>query len=502
MIREGSHIGPYVVESVLPEGRGGFAVVVVARKVESGTLRERVALKITKTRSPAPDKYTDQEMRAFSEASLRSEVEVLAQLRHPAIPRIFRIPTEDGRVTYRARATTLDGQPWYFVMEFLAGGSVEALIREYGKLEIEVAAEITQQCCMALEYVHAKGMAHMDIKTSNILLRQPLDPKREVPPQAVLVDWGAAQKSHRQAAVDQGVLVYMPPERVRIIHTGASPDSLVDLAAVDIYSLGVSLYRMLTGRVPFIGDESHVKTAILEEPATRPSAYNRELRRYPELERLIMDMLSKDPSQRPAASEVTERLDLVVPPPRFAPGLRHDSGPVHKVSANQKWKGVALALMAATVVEFGAMAYFARDDLPILGPTPTLTATHALPKPTATRAPQTTAPTLPSPTATSAPPSAPTATPLPTRTPTTPPTVAAYGPTGTPLSVALATIPTSVQPSGPTATPVPMKPPPPTDTPTPPPTRTPTPTWTKLWPGTLTAATLTPTDTPAHEVRR
>lgn len=415
-IRQGSRIGPYVVESVLPEGRGGFATVVVARKIEKGALRERVAIKIAKMRLTAPSEYGDAEMRELSEASLRSEVEVLAQLRHPAIPRIFRIPTEDGRITYRARATTLDGQPWYFVMEFLEGGSVEALIREYGKLDVEVAAEIMQQCCMALEYVHAKGMAHMDIKTSNILLRQPLDPKREVPPQAVLVDWGAAQKSHRQAAVDQGVLVYMPPERVRVIYMGTPQDSLADLSAVDIYSLGISFYRMLTGRVPFMGDESHVRTAILGEPATRPSAYNRELRRYPDLERLILDMLDKEPSRRPAASEVIERLDLVVPPPRFAPGLGVASARAPKVSTNQKWKGVALTLMVATVVEFGAMLYFARDNLPILGLGPTIaTATHTRPRPTATRTtPLTT--TLPVPTATLEPTrrSEPTATPRPT----------------------------------------------------------------------------------------
>ncbi len=138
---------------------------------------------------------------------------------------------------------------------------------------------------------------------------------------------------------------------------------------------------MLTGRVPFIGDEQHVKTAILSEPPTRPSAYNKVLRQYPDLESLIMDMLNKDPLHRPTASEVVERLDLLVPPPRFAPGLGSHSRP--PIGTNTRWKGVAMALLAATIVEFGALAYFAQDEVRSLWVRPTPIASATRPAPTA-----------------------------------------------------------------------------------------------------------------------
>ena len=123
-MQAGARIGPYRVESVLPGNRGGFAQVVVARRVSGGSEHETVAVKIARTDSAAG---IDAE--AFARA-LGSEVETLRVLKHPGIVRLFPIQLDDRRYSYMARADNLPGRPWYYVMEYLAGGTAEDLVRE------------------------------------------------------------------------------------------------------------------------------------------------------------------------------------------------------------------------------------------------------------------------------------------------------------------------------------------------------------------------------------
>jgi serine/threonine protein kinase len=452
-LREGTRIGPYVVETLLPEGRGGFAQVVLARRVSEQGLYEKVALKLAKTRAPAGDPRRAAELVQAFERTLIEEAETLCQLRHPGIVSIYPIRMEGRRICYRARALELDGQPWYFVMEHLTGGTLETLAAERRILDLPLAVEIAQQVCVVLDYVHTKGFAHLDIKASNVLFRQPFDGNAS--PQAVLVDFGTAQK-FALSPVDEGLtLSYSPPERVRVRKGEAPPESVVDKAAVDVYSLGVLLYRMLTGRLPFTGSRSHIETAILTQTPTRPEVYNPALKRLPELDGLIMAMLEKQPAARPRARDVVARLEEIVPSPRVGTDVGVNPGPRKRANA---WKRAAVIFLSLAALEAAGLSYLWSNN-PIIPWIPTPVPTTAVPTPIASPAP------------------------IPTLTPT--PTRVTISPTPTKTATATTQEPT-VTPSKVPPTGKPVK----TFTPTPPPSPTPKPTVT---PGTSQARATTGT---------
>jgi len=344
-IQADARIGPYRVESVLPGNRGGFAQVVIARRVSGGSEHETVAVKLART-----DSGDGIDAEAFSRA-LGTEVETLRVLKHPGIVRLFPIQLDDRRYSYMARADNLSGRPWYYVMEYLAGGTAEDLVREAGALDPALAVEIAYQVGVALDYLHGSGYAHLDIKTNNIALRRPLVP--DTPPEAVLIDFGAAQKALRRAEVEAGALMYLPPERVAVLVGNRPPETVVNKSAADVYALGITLYRMLTGDLPFRGQRDHITTAILTAAPTHPMQIKRELVALPDLDALIMQMLEKDPQARPNIKEVLTRLDQAVAPPRF----NGDEGVViAKPAAGRGWKRVALILAALAVLEGAAVA--------------------------------------------------------------------------------------------------------------------------------------------------
>lgn len=420
-VQTGTRIGPYRVDSVLP-GRGGFAQVVCATRVMGNGQPYSVALKLART-----DTDGGMDPESYGQA-LGNEVDTLRMLKHPGIVRIYPIPIDERRGAYRARAENLPGSPWYFVMEYLAGGTVEELVLREHALELPLAVEIAHQVAAALDYIHANGYYHLDIKTNNIVFRHPVTADRT--PEAVLIDFGAAQKSLRRAEVEAGALMYLPPERVQVLVGHSPPETVINRAAADIYALGITLYRMLTGDLPFRGQRDHVTTAILSRAPTRPMQINRDLITLPDLDALIMQMLEKDPERRPGIKEVMARLDQAVPPPRSTGAHLLPAPP----TPGRGWKRAALALAAFAVLEAGALGYAVTQQpglIPGTGPAVS-TATVEAPAPTTapeapTEAPVV-APTKKAPTkkapATTRPP---TATPVtPTRTPTKP--VNANGP--------------------------------------------------------------------------
>ena len=348
-IKEGDRIGPYRVVKIFPHHRGGFAQVAVGMRDDAEGGEVLVSLKIARTDGkPGDDTFT---------RALSNEVETLRRLKHPGIVRIYPIKVDNRRYSFMARATTIPGQPWYFVMEYLAGGSVEDMIKQHGALNPALAAEIAQQMSMALDYMHARGYAHLDVKPNNVLFRRPVTPGEL--PEAVLIDFGSAQKHERRAEVEAGALVYLPPERLRVMIGDKPPESVTDKSAADIYAVGVTLYRMLTGQLPFSGRRNQVTTAILNETPTRPHQYNMELRHYRELDELVMQMLDKRPERRPSAQEVATRLDQIVPPPRFGSASAFQD--LTRLDEQSKgggkgWLALALALLALLIIESAILA--------------------------------------------------------------------------------------------------------------------------------------------------
>jgi len=183
------------------------------------------------------------------------------------------------------------GQP-YVVLPLMPGGDVEDLIEKAPerRLPIERVVSISKAVCRGLEYAHGKGIIHRDIKPGNVWL--------SADGTAKVGDFGLALAIDLSRLTHTGMMVgtfyYMPPEQ-------AMGGEVTPRA--DLYSLGAMLYEMVTGRPPFVGDDSvaiigqHINT-----PPVSPTWHRADL--PPALETLIMQLLEKDPEKRPQSATV------------------------------------------------------------------------------------------------------------------------------------------------------------------------------------------------------
>jgi tetratricopeptide (TPR) repeat protein len=184
-----------------------------------------------------------------------------------------------------------EGQP-YIVIPVMPGGDVEGLIEKAPerRLPIEQAVGIAKAICRGLEYAHGKGIIHRDIKPGNVWLSADGTAKIGDFGLAVAVDLPRLTQSGMMV----GTVTYMPPEQAM----GGKVTTKADL-----YSLGAMLYEMVTGRPPFVGDDSvaiigqHINT-----PPVSPTWHRADL--PPALETLILQLLEKDPEKRPESAAV------------------------------------------------------------------------------------------------------------------------------------------------------------------------------------------------------
>jgi tetratricopeptide (TPR) repeat protein len=192
-----------------------------------------------------------------------------------------------------------EGQP-YIVIPVMPGGDVESLIEKASehRLPIEQAVGITKAICRGLEFAHSKGIIHRDIKPGNVWL--------SADGTAKIGDFGLALAVDLSRLTQPGMMVgtvtYMPPEQAM----GGKVT-----AKVDLYSLGAMLYEMVTGRPPFVGDDSvaiigqHINT-----PPVSPTWHRADLPSA--LETLILQLLEKDPDKRPeSAAVVLQALETI-----------------------------------------------------------------------------------------------------------------------------------------------------------------------------------------------
>ena len=190
-----------------------------------------------------------------------------------------------------------DGQP-FMVTELMGGGDVEGMLEDAAehRLPLEQAVSIASETCRGLEFAHSKGIVHRDLKPGNVWLTGDGVAK--------IGDFGLAVASDRSRLTQEGMMVgtvsYMPPEQ-------AMGGEVTQRA--DLYSLGAMLYEMVTGRPPFLGDDSvsiigqHINT-----PPVSPTWHNGNCPRP--LEALILRLLAKNPEERPgSASDVLTVLD-------------------------------------------------------------------------------------------------------------------------------------------------------------------------------------------------
>jgi tetratricopeptide (TPR) repeat protein len=192
-----------------------------------------------------------------------------------------------------------EGQP-YIVIPVMPGGDVEDLIEKAPehRLPLDKTIDITKAICRGLEYAHGKGIIHRDIKPGNIWLG--------ADDTAKIGDFGLALAVDLSRLTQPGMMVgtvtYMPPEQAM----GGKVT-----AKADLYSLGAMLYEMVTGRPPFVGDDSvaligqHINT-----PPVSPTWHRADL--PPALETLILQLLEKDPEKRPeSAAVVLQALEAI-----------------------------------------------------------------------------------------------------------------------------------------------------------------------------------------------
>ncbi|GAA2029891.1 hypothetical protein GCM10009839_31850 [Catenulispora yoronensis] len=251
-------------------GRGGMGVVWLARDELLG--REIAVKELALLPAIDGDEAADQVVRR----AVR-EAQAAARLKHPGIVTVHDVVTHDGR-------------PW-IVMELINGRSLSDVLKQEGPLAAPRTAAIGLQVLGALETAHRHGIVHRDVKPANILL----DGER-----AVLTDFGIAAIGGAAALTSSGMLVgspqYMAPER--ILGRDAGPPG-------DLWSLGVTLYAMVTGRSPFQRDsvQATIAAVLGIDPDPLPTAGH--------LTTVISGLLCKDPDQRIGAEQAAALLAAV-----------------------------------------------------------------------------------------------------------------------------------------------------------------------------------------------
>ena len=268
--------GRYRIERKL--GAGGMADVYLAEDQELG---RRVAIKILNDRHAADDSFIER---------FRREAKNAAGLSHPNIVSIYDRGEAEG--TY------------YIAMEYLDGRSLKELIVGRGPAPIKVTIDYARQILAAVGFAHKHGIVHRDIKPHNVL----------VGPEGRLkvTDFGIARSGASQMT-EVGSIIgtaqYLSPEQAR----GAPVDQTSDL-----YSVGVVLYEMLTGQVPFTGDTPlEIAMKHLSEVPQPPSELRPEVPH--DLDSVVLRALAKDPAERYQSAEEMDA-DLA----RMAEGLPVD----------------------------------------------------------------------------------------------------------------------------------------------------------------------------------
>ncbi len=276
-LRVGQGIGAYVIEREIAEG--GMGRVFLARR-RDGQFEMRVAIKTVKPAAAAIGSATGRDVvRRFL-----NERQHLADLEHPHIAKLL-----DG-------GETEDGSP-YLVMEYIDGEPIDSFCASRG-LSLEERLRLFRDVCRAVQYAHSKFIAHCDLKPSNILVRPGPPPRLEPTPK--LLDFGIAK--FLEAELPARLEATETLDALRLTPVYASPEQLRGerpSTATDIYSLGVILYELVTGALPYPVRETplhDLPRIVCEASPKRPSLIQPKLRG--DLETILLKALEKDPTRR------------------------------------------------------------------------------------------------------------------------------------------------------------------------------------------------------------
>lgn len=269
-------------------GEGGMALVY---RGEDMLLHRQVAIKVLRPQYAHDPSFVER---------FQKEAESAARLSHPNVVNVYDVGEENGL--------------HYMVMEFLEGDSLKDVIRAEAPLSPSMAASIAYQIAEALRHAHQHNLVHRDIKPHNILITN--DGRVKV------TDFGIARAASGSSMTQTGVVLgsvhYFSPEQARGSYIG--PQS-------DIYALGVVLYEMLTGEVPFDGDTPI--SIALKHLQEEPPSLREKNHGVPEaMERIVLKAMAKDTGRRYASAR-----DLLADLRPFVKNLEDETLLISKVPA-------------------------------------------------------------------------------------------------------------------------------------------------------------------------
>jgi eukaryotic-like serine/threonine-protein kinase len=302
-------------------GEGGMGAVYQARQA---AMNRMVALKMIR-----PEVVTKPD----AVARFHKEMMVTARIEHPNTIRVYDFGEDDGQL--------------YLAMEFLAGTTLRHVLEVAVRLDIKRIVRIGKQVANALGAIHEHGIVHRDLKPDNVMLLESYGEHDFVK----VLDFGIAKSLDEEVQLTAtgkpiGSPAYMAPEQAM----GRAVDHRTDL-----YSLGVMLYRMASGRLPF--DAPTMASMLIAHALEAPTPLLTLAPDLPAgLAALIMRLLEKDPGARPAsAAEVATRLDSGLVDVGSLPTVADGQRPV----PDKRKAGLVMALVGVLVTAGAGLAYVA-----------------------------------------------------------------------------------------------------------------------------------------------
>jgi serine/threonine protein kinase len=329
----GQRIGPWKLLRKIASG--GMGTVYLASR-DDGQYRRQAAIKLIRPGI----KFDEPQHRRRIVRQFRDEQQLLANLDHPNIAKLL-----DG-------GTTEDGLP-YLVMEYIEGRPITEFCEGH-KLSMPQRLELFRKICLALQYAHGKLVAHRDLKPSNILVSP--SPHAGGEPVPRLLDFGIAKILKDEDYDETGAITSLGLGPMTLDY--ASPEQIRGEAITtvsDVYSLGVVLYEVLTGCLPYEVDRYSAGWVISEQTPKRPSAIRSGISR--EVDAIVLKAMEKDPARRyQSVASLAEDIERCL---SGRPIMAHPPSPFyHLVKFVLRYKWGILLLVCGTAAGLAAGLYW------------------------------------------------------------------------------------------------------------------------------------------------